>query len=229
MNAVNNLNSYAQALGAREDVFWWVNNTGKKALSKGKADEKEIEHIIDFFASSAAPKRLQKMSFEDAQRKSKEWTERNQKKGRDLEDGPQDIETVMQFDDGGRIVRLLSDKAFKREGSLMSHCLGGYNSSNEKSQIFSYRDTKNRPHVTIELSVDTDRIIQIKGKGNGSVHPRYVNFVIDFLCQSGHKVQGSDMINLGYYPITAQQIKLVEALGFSRDELVVVNGDCYAN
>lgn len=44
------------------------------------------------------------------------------------------------------------EKALKNEGELMGHCVGGYCEDviNGNSRIFTLRDQKNKPHVTIE-------------------------------------------------------------------------------
>ena len=46
------------------------------------------------------------------------------------------------------------DKALKYEGESMGHCVGGYCSKveNKRSQIYSLRDAKGEPHVTIETA-----------------------------------------------------------------------------
>ena len=54
--------------------------------------------------------------------------------------------------------------ALKYEGDMMGHCVGGYCGDVEsgQSRIFSLRDSKGRPHVTIE----TGRNMMLEGVGN---------------------------------------------------------------
>jgi len=87
------------------------------------------------------------------------------------------------------------DKALKEEGDLMGHCVGGYTNevANLDSRIFTLRDAKGKPHVTIETNParntttegnspnDPVHIMQIKGKSNKEVSPKYRAEVIDFL------------------------------------------------
>jgi hypothetical protein len=80
------IRKYANGLGASSEVLAWLSTTGKKAIAFRGATLAELEHVIDYFVSSQAPTRLQKMSYEDAKRKAKEWSESNQKKGLDLID-----------------------------------------------------------------------------------------------------------------------------------------------
>jgi len=87
------------------------------------------------------------------------------------------------------------DKALKEEGELMGHCVGGYTQDvvDGLSRIFTLRDAKGKPHVTIETNPakgfeedDSLRhshhdVAQIKGKGNKAVSPKYRAEVLDFL------------------------------------------------
>ena len=51
------------------------------------------------------------------------------------------------------------DKALKNEGELMGHCVGGYCDDviSGQSRIFTLRDQKNKPHVTIEGTPGVER------------------------------------------------------------------------
>ena len=90
---------------------------------------------------------------------------------------------VFHFGAGWEIVKL-SGGDCKAEGELMGHCVGGYSESvaSGKTNIFSLRDPKNQPHVTIEANIEKSKelekgwnpkqpklffeIIQIQGKEN---------------------------------------------------------------
>jgi hypothetical protein len=97
--------------------------------------------------------------------------------------------------------------ALKYEGDTMGHCVGGYcpDVAEGRSRIFSLRDAKNEPHVTIEVQPmrgselgryaaglpegeDVEamknpphRIVQIKGKGNAKPKSDYIPYVQDFV------------------------------------------------
>ena len=51
------------------------------------------------------------------------------------------------------------EEALKYEGDVMSHCVGGYcpDVAEGKSRIFSLRDAKGKPQVTIEVKPEVDR------------------------------------------------------------------------
>ena len=118
------------------------------------------------------------------------------------------------------------DDALKYEGDTMGHCVGGYapDVSEGHTRIFSLRDAKNEPHVTIEVkptkrsSSSPDAPIeasqyqkwiseeqppaikQIKGKGNAKPKKDYIPYVQDFV-KSGNwsnvgDFQNTDLVKL---------------------------------
>lgn len=225
--------NYARGLGAREEVILWINQTlkahlSKKILNLSRVNQSEIEHILDFLISDAAPKRLLKMSIEQAKTQSDKWSKANQKKGRNLSDDEEDIKTIHQYSDGSRIVKLLSKDSYKREGYLMSHCLGGY-SPNSNIEIYSYRDSKNMPHATFEVQKQNNSISQIKGKGNGPIHPKYIMPILDFLTSIGQVPRPSEMKNLGYYHIDKSHHDFVKSIVGAEKNLTFIYGELYAH
>lgn len=222
------LEIYAKHLNASDDVLAWLRTTGKKALKTEQIDASALEHILDFFVSSAAPTRLQKMSIVDAKRKAEEWSAANQKKGRDLVDSAEDIETIHDFKDGTKIIRLKTKKAFQREGFFMSHCAGGYNPDSQTQQIYSYRDKANMPHATFEVQKENSEIIQIKGKGNGPIHPKYIHPILEFLKAIGMEIRPSDMVNLGYHHIHKDHTAFLKGIPGAWEQIAEINGEIYA-
>ena len=89
------------------------------------------------------------------------------------------------------------EDALKYEGETMGHCVGEYcpDVIEGRSKIFSLRDKKGQPHVTIEVApgpriFDTgtpdgrpgpEEIVQIKGKANRAPNPEYLPAVQDFV------------------------------------------------
>jgi len=104
------------------------------------------------------------------------------------------------------------EDALKYEGEIMGHCVGGYcpDVVEGRSKIFSLRDDKGRPHVTIETApgpkiFDTgtpegrpgpEKIVQIKGKGNRAPVKEYLPAVQDFV-KSGEWSDVGDLQNTG--------------------------------
>jgi hypothetical protein len=84
---------------------------------------------------------------------------------------------------------LTTPEALDREGKLMGHCVGSYADlvRSQHVRIFSLRDAKNHPHVTLEISqrYDTKSINQVKGKRNQPPVGKYAGYVRDFLNDLG--------------------------------------------
>lgn len=98
--------------------------------------------------------------------------------------------------------KMLEDQ-LKYEGDTMGHCVGGYCDGvlSGRSRIFSLRDAKGQPHVTIETRpsadyADTQSIVQIKGKANLAPKEDYLPFVQDFV-KSGKWSDVGDLSNTG--------------------------------
>ena len=188
----------------------------------------EVEHIIDYLVSDARPPRIRKMSFQQAKISAHKWSLAQQKKGSKLEDDVDDLEVLHDFLDGTKIVKLKTKKAFQREGFLMHHCVGGYSVS-DSVDIYSYRDSKNMPHATFEVQKNSGEMVQIKGKGNGPIHPKYIYKILAFLDGIKFKIRPSDMKNLGYYHIEKDILSIAKQITGVRDgEIVVIHGEHYA-
>ncbi len=219
--------NYANGMNANDEVLGWL-KTVYKNYSKTNPTSHEIEHIIDFLVSPAAPTRLRKMSYVDAKRKAAEWSKANQKKGKNLSDSDADIELIHDFLDGTRIVRLKTKSAFQREGFLMSHCVGGYSPDDKNCLIYSYRDKNNMPHATFEVRKDDEQINQIKGKGNGPIHPKYIHPILAFLKSIGMEIRPNDMQNLGYYHMPKEHLDYLKQSEKAWSQLTMINGEAYA-
>lgn len=220
---------YATGMGANGEVLAWVNQILGAAVRKQRAPaQTDVEHIIDFLVSDKAPMRLQKMSIEQAKISAHQWSKTNQKKGRNLIDGNADIKLIHEYPDGSRIVKLLSTDSYKREGYLMRHCLGGY-SPKADTEIYSYRDSKNEPHATFEVQKKGNEVTQIKGKGNGAIHPSYIMPILDFLTSIGQKPRPSEMKNLGYYHIDECHHEFVKSIIGAEKWLITIHGELYAH
>jgi len=216
---------YAKTLNANSEVIWWLEHTGRAVLKKDQASESDLEHIIDWMVSGDAPQRLKKMSLKDAVKKTDDWVKKNIERGSQIEEKESDLETFIDFGDGFKFMQLLTKNSFQREGSLMSHCLGGYNPASDL-KIYSLRDSKNNPHCTIEVRGDKE-VNQIKGKGNGSIHPKYINYVLDFLEKVGMKIRPNEMQNLGYHHVDEIHLDFIKQRGLEK-ELVKVRDNYYA-
>ena len=180
-------------MNARKEVLDWVSKRIEETtpITDG-------EHIIDYLCSDKSPKRLERMTYEQAKSNAEKWVKAMTKKGEHIKESSEDTETVLDFKDGFRIAKLKGKAAFEREGFLMSHCVSSY--FDKDDEIYSLRDKKNMPHCT--MSKDSQ---QLKGKGNGSIAPLYIGYVVKFLEHVGMTVRDSEMKNLGY--INVEKLK----------------------
>jgi len=179
---------YAKAFTDKEYVHDWVSIT--LAKKEDTVSTVEVEHIIDWLASPDAPTRIKNMSVSVALEKSKQWVEKMNEEAYEIKELPEDTETVLDFGDGFRFVKLIGENSFKREGLLMGHCVASY--YGKDTTVYSLRDKKNNPHCTVEKDN------QVKGKGNGDIHPKYVHYVVTFFESLGMEMRDSEMKHLGY-------------------------------
>jgi hypothetical protein len=179
---------YAQHIGADEYLLDWIDTTLKNYLLEHQPSIDEVEHILDYLVQT--DKKISKMSYDQARVLSDKWTKSLQKKGANIIEKPEDIEIVLDFKDGFKVVKLVGKNAYKREGYLMRHCVADY--YGREVEVYSLRDKDNMPHATMEKDQ------QIKGKGNGNIHPKYVDYVVKFLEYIGMTVGDSEMLHLGY-------------------------------
>jgi PcfJ-like protein len=215
---------YAKSLSVNDEILQWLETVATKALKEQRIDIYGLEHIVDWLNSSDAPSRLQRVSVEEAKKQAVKWSESNQKKGLALQDGPEDLEVFMKVG-GFTIVKLLTKNAFLREGTFMSHCLGGYEPQ-QGVDIFSLRDDWNNPHATLEVRLNEKEVVQIKGKGNGSIHPKYIDSILEFLKKLNMDVRIEDMPNLGYYHIDDSLLQYAKSIS-SNDKFHVVGSDTF--
>lgn len=188
----------------KEEVKNWINTTLVAYLRKQPENQGEIEHIIDFLNSDKAPMRLSKMSYDQAKAGAEKWMQSQIKKGNNIIETDTDVKVVLRSKTSGfTFVQLIGENAFKREGHLMSHCVASY-ANKEGIQVYSLRDAKNNPHCTIEVTSNGTQVNQIKGKGNGPIHPDYIKYVIKILKYFKMDVRDSEMSNLGYNSLSKE-------------------------
>ena len=176
---------YIKHIGGDNYLIEW---SKKQSKHFDKATTEEVEHILDYLVQSG--KKLERMSYKQAKELADKWTKSLQKKGKGIIETDEDTELVHDFGDGFKIVKLVGENAYKREGFLMSHCVADY--YGKDVVIYSLRDKDNMPHCTMEKDQ------QVKGKGNGDIHPKYIGYVVTFLEKIGMTVGDSEMKHLGY-------------------------------
>ena len=197
--------NYAHTIECQSDVHEWIDSRVKDQPTS------EVEHIIDYLASDRRPRRLDRATYSQMKHNADKWSYSLQKKGKDIDD-TDGVETILDFGDGFRFVKLISKEAYEREGYCMSHCVSSY--FDRDVTIYSLRDSQNQPHCTVEHDG------QIRGKGNDKVHSRYVDYVIEFIEFIDMEVGGRYIECIGYEKIPLPFIEWVEFVegGIFREE-----------
>lgn len=188
---------YSKGQNFEEKVIEWVQINLKNYLKNNIENQSEIEHILDYLNSNKAPKRIKFMSYDEAKRGAEKWVKTLNKKAANIIETEEDVEIIKIWKSGFKLVRLKGEAAFKREGKLMRHCVASYYGK-DSVKIYSIRDEQNNPHCTMEVD-DSGYGNQIKGKGNGAIHPKYIKYVLKSFKHMGlEDLRSSEMDNLGY-------------------------------
>jgi len=96
-------------------------------------------------------------------------------------------DVVYEFDDGWTVQELRTREQIEDEGGVMQNCLDQCDTyhwdekvEQGESRIFSLRDPKGEPHVSMELNVATSAFDQVFGKQNNPPIPEYQARVDEF-------------------------------------------------
>jgi len=170
----------------------------------------QIRHIMDYFDYAMkheqevpTPLKIrdpQRVSFEDALKKSQEFTRwYNTKKKEDEEEDYGEGESIIKILPGGmKWVEVYSKEALDREGKLMGHCVGTYSDRVRRKDcdIVSLRTGENHPIATLDIR--DGAVNQIKGYRDGEIADEYKPLIIDFLKGKEFTAEGEgDLINIG--------------------------------
>lgn len=183
----------------------WIAKEAKKNL--GILDNTDsIINIVDWAENSRAD--IFKFNFEAADDAQEVWHDELFKLSPNLVRKPK-LDTnkiIFKCREEGYFFYLLNSQDLKYEGYAMGHCVGGQNYANAVNNreifIISLRDSKNEPHVTIEINRKTKRTIQIRGKENKNPIKKYSMMITEFgLWASGYSQFIDDdilkVLNLG--------------------------------
>lgn len=133
-------------------------------------------------------------------------------------DWPEDwsgLSTVLRFGDGMKFVKLSSAASLEREGQMMGHCVAGYAGAVAAgiSMIYSLRDTRNHPHVTVEIVAGHLR--QLQGRANSFPAQKWQPYIRAFVRSMGWSV-GSEL---------AGRLGLFCFCGRTYDDVAQIAGD----
>ena len=219
-----------------------------------------FDHIIDVLKQDLAsgairPEQLSKVSISDAVRRAHLFDQEMAKKMQNAALQQQkELPIHKDYGESGYKWHELkhptnpeiTEQALKYEGDTMGHCVGGYcpDVLQGRTKIYSLRDAKGEPHVTIEVRPDSNYpqiaakmklngasdeevaafmnnpphdIIQIKGKQNQKPKDEYIPYVQDFV-KSQNWGHVSDIKNANMerieYMFYPNQIEELKSKGF---------------
>lgn len=162
-----------------------------------------LHQIADWFRAAKRQNpqiQISSYTFEQARNASREWHREMARKGENAEYEATNQAHVVygpkwqnnKFD-GWTIQKVISPNDLWAEGNKMDHCVGDYCERVEtgESTIYSLRDPKNRPHVTIEMQNNSDRptVTQVQGKRNSRPNDLYKAMVSEWLSTLNGQVQ----------------------------------------
>lgn len=92
--------------------LYFVNTILPKWLLENQEDETEIEHILDYLYNNQRVD-ISKIGYKTIKEKSDKWNKKLQSiKVKDDSDG---IETILDFGDGFKFVKLISKESYEKE------------------------------------------------------------------------------------------------------------------
>lgn len=146
----------------KDDYQDWLlrrEDHGAIPTEEPRAMARQVNHIVDIVTEGGAlldrlrrENRLpqgfdvNRVSFQDFEDWLMQWK-------RDNREAEAQGEVVYKYDDGWTMQKLTTPEQLQFEGDEMGHCVGGYSNQVENGSniIYSLRDPKGMPHVTIEI------------------------------------------------------------------------------
>jgi len=189
----------------KHEVQWLATQyeAARKAKPSAKfPDVRELRGVLDYLHQETP--NLDTLTWPEAVKNSAEWHKSFVKEVPMGKYETKDV--VMEFDNGWSMVKVPTEHDLDVEGEFMGHCVGGDDYARKVSKgkctIYSLRDPKNEPHVTIE--VDETRkdyrpgrggkpkereVIQVQGKQNEAPVEKYHGMLEKFFVREGLHLQ----------------------------------------
>lgn len=209
----------------------WVD----KAVSRGDKiydvdvspkDETRFLHWVDYL-NTLPPATIRGISIKQLEKKVTDWDSKlasaKTKKQVQVTEGVKPIKT---YPTGYTWVELTGRDALALEGDKMGHCVGGDDYvkqvANGSTKIYSLRDKKDEPHVTIDYSTYKNIIVQIKGKSNNPPIPKYHEYIIDFVNNElkPKKIDDTDVLRMGLI-LSEDNAKILSLEDYTGDTIKV--------
>lgn len=134
--------------------------------------------------------RLDRLAFDDAEEKARDWRARESKRRRREVLARGEI-PVFHGPGGAVIVRLTMTDSLVEEGQRLANCLAAYDVDLREGGIELYvlRDRHGKTRAAIEVG-SGGRVWQVKGPSNGPVKPEHRQLIRHFIHARGFRVEG---------------------------------------
>ena len=135
----------------------------------------DLNYVLDWLKNPLREEKvnLSKLTFKEAYTKSDEWHKSLKASGK-IED--ENGEVFIEFDDGFYWIDLETTYS-KDEAEAMGHC----GNTNDGDTLFSLRDSKKSPHVTVAYDSSDGAIYQMKGRQNKKPVEKYYKYIYRLL------------------------------------------------
>lgn len=187
----------------KHEVQWLATQyeAARKAKPSAKfPDVQELRGVLDYLHQETP--NLDTLTWAQAVKNSAEW---HKSFVREVPMGKYETkDVVMEFDNGWSMVKVPTEHDLDVEGEFMGHCVGGDDYARKVSKgkctIYSLRDPKNEPHVTIEVAEPHPKkgtpnprvereVIQVQGKQNEAPIEKYHGMLEKFFVREGLHLQ----------------------------------------
>lgn len=154
------------------------------SISMTEFDSK-LNMINDWARLSVPPVDIASYSWDQAVAASDEWHAVSAGQGSGKVYEPTNPELII-FNppewEGWNIQQVVSENDLLVEGNIMNNCIGKYFNavSSGETFVYSLRDPKNRPHVSIEIN-RYNEIVQIEGNSNQEPDDEYMPYIREWL------------------------------------------------
>ncbi len=186
----------------------WLDRT---SLERIEAIERRTGKKPNTEPQEEARKIIQGMTLSEAINQSEEWHREQAALGAGeyAPTKPEDI--VKTYSNGWTWQRISRGVDARIEGNKMNHCVGNYcdDVEDEKIDVFSLRDEKNRPLITAGMNVKDGSVQQMKGYNDTNVTDKYLSYIKDiidinnvFMNDGEEYLHGDNMEKLGLHNIS---------------------------
>ena len=162
---------------SKKYAIWLANQMKNRDLTKR---ENEVDTILDW-KREVQEVNLNELTFTQAINQAREY---QNSLFIPNANGLQNKNVVLDMGDF-KWVQLITREDCVEEGNAMGHCIGNSHHSsqiaNGKTMAFSLRDKFNRPHITLEASIETKKIFEFKGNSNNLPKTEYLKYFVDLI------------------------------------------------